>query len=159
MNGLTGQHFTVQNEGGKQLDKAILDQYIQLKKEAKDLEKRIERLNNQVDNVEYGTVKGSSKSFPYTERTFRVSGYNICNLEKRNSKIKQLNIIYEKKLDESMDMVVEIEEYINDIQDSGLRQIFRYKYIDNLTWEEIGRKLYIDRTTAEKRVSKYLEFS
>ncbi len=38
-------------------------------------------------------------------------------------------------------MKLQIEEFINNIPDSKTRRVFQYRYIDNLCWQAIARKI------------------
>ena len=51
-------------------------------------------------------------------------------------------------------------EYINDvietIEDNETRLIARYRFIDNLKWQEIADKLFKDRTACYRKLQRYL---
>ena len=51
-------------------------------------------------------------------------------------------------------------EYINDvieqIEDDETRLIARYRFIDNLKWQEIADKLFKDRTACYRKLQRYL---
>ena len=69
---------------------------------------------------------------------------------------------YKSKLDifcnKLFDLQNEIEDYIEKIEDSSVRQIFRYRYIDNLSWNKIQILMnFKHEDTARKRHDKYLE--
>ena len=41
----------------------------------------------------------------------------------------------------------QIREVIDGVSDTDERMVLRYRYIHNLTWEQIGDELHADRTT------------
>jgi DNA-directed RNA polymerase specialized sigma subunit len=41
----------------------------------------------------------------------------------------------------------QIREVIDEVADTDERMVLRYRYIHNLTWEQIGDELHADRTT------------
>ena len=41
----------------------------------------------------------------------------------------------------------QIREVIDEVTDTDERMVLRYRYIHNLTWEQIGDELHADRTT------------
>ena len=50
-----------------------------------------------------------------------------------------------------------ILEFINTVSDSRIRRAMQYRYIDGLTWEEVGKRVNYDRSTLSKLVHKYLD--
>ena len=50
-------------------------------------------------------------------------------------------------LDKIMDLEDKIHEVIDGVSDTDERMVLRYRYIHNLTWEQIGDELHADRTT------------
>lgn len=53
--------------------------------------------------------------------------------------------------------LMEIEKYINTIDDSEMRQIIRLKHISGLTWDDIGTELNMDRRTVSRKYHKFLK--
>jgi len=133
--------------------KKLLTQYSDLKQEIKDLEKRINKLNN--FKVEHDKVTGSDSEFPYIKRSFTIEGYNIQDLDRLN-KLKELLVMRKLKCEE---MKLEIEKFISNIPDSRTRRVFQYRYIDNLSWLQIARRIgKHDESYPRKLIhDKYLE--
>ena len=52
---------------------------------------------------------------------------------------------------------MDIDIAIEDIEDMEMRQIFQYKYIDEMSNQEIGEELGYDRTTITKKINRFLE--
>lgn len=50
-----------------------------------------------------------------------------------------------------------ILEFINSVNDSFIRRAMQYRYIDGLSWEEVGKRVNYDRSTLSKLVNKYIE--
>ena len=51
-----------------------------------------------------------------------------------------------------------IEEYIETIEDAEIRVIARARYIENKTFEQIGKELHMDRTTAYKKLKRHTTY-
>ena len=135
--------------------KELLKQYCDLQKEIKELEQRIEHLRNKQPRVVSDTVKGSSKHYPYIERTFVITGFEQDN---REQKLERLNNILYKRKAKCGEMALEIEEFINNIPDSRTRRVFTLRYIDRLNWLPIARKTGgYDESYARKIHDRYLE--
>ena len=122
------------------IEKSVLEQYTSIKKEIADLERRnkadqkeIKKLEKQITR---DTVTGSRDDL--TIGPIPVEGIAERLIEKKRDRIrgrmsKQLQ--YRLKLE---DMKAEIEEYIQKIEDSEIRRIARFRYIDDLEWRQVA---------------------
>lgn len=132
-----------------------LSQYKALRNEIADLNRRIAE-TKQAEVVPFGSVKGSSKYFPYTPQTFIVAGIDPADATQRQKDISELLRDREIKWDELVKKQIEIERYISGISDSTTRTIFRMYFIDGLTREDIGKKLFFDRSVISRRISRQI---
>lgn len=112
------------------MNKNILKQYTDIREEIKNLEKRINVLER---NTVTDSVKASG-DFPYSLHNCIIKGvdnkqYYIYKnrLKKRKAKLEEIK--------------GEILEFIDNIEDSKVRQIFMYRYIDNMEWYKIANKM------------------
>jgi hypothetical protein len=113
------------------MDKRKLEQIAPLRKELKDIEMRLHRLENQTT---IDGVRGSGKEFPYTEHTFRIEGIN----HKGRNYLKRRFVRCRNQIQMSIKY---IEECLDNIDDSELRQIIRYKFEDGLDYNVIAHKM------------------
>lgn len=51
----------------------------------------------------------------------------------------------------------QVEEFIESIQDSLTRRIFRQRFIDGKTQEEVSRDLHISQSSISKKISNFLK--
>lgn len=134
------------------MTKERLIQYCELKREIADLESRIRRTEERSDIVS-DTVQTSS-GFPYKQHAVGISGINVRKymlLEIYNHKLQKF---YERLLE----MQNEIEDFIETIEDSALRQIMRYRYIDNFGWVKIMHLMdYESESKARMKHDRFLE--
>ena len=72
---------------------------------------------------------------------------------KKQKLVEKLN----RKLEKYIDELTRIENIIDGIEDAEIRLIARYRFIDNLKWEQIGWKLHLDRSVCYKKIKKYFE--
>lgn len=73
---------------------------------------------------------------------------------------EQLLILREKlnkKLTEYVQERIAIEDIINYIDEPEVRIIARKRFIENKSWETIGEEMYMDRTTAYKKLKRYVK--
>lgn len=80
----------------------------------------------------------------------------IENFEKLNGNNRVLLLLKEKE-DAYCTEVLNITNYINTIEDRDVRVIARLRLIDNMTWEEIGKRLYMSRTSCYRKLNNYLK--
>ena len=89
-----------------------------------------------------GMPRGSDLSSPI--ETYCIKKEQL--LEKLNQKIEK----YTEEL-------IRIEDIIDKIDDVEIKAIARMRFIQNMRWEDIGDKLYLERTTCSKKLRKYLQ--
>lgn len=124
------------------------------------LNKEIELLQKQIENAEYNVkthkafdfVEGSNPKWPYQHKTFYIEGVAVPEYEKKVVHIRKKLI---KRLSELMDQVEKINNYIESVDDCEVRNILRLRYVDCLTWEEIGREMMMDERTARRKHKKW----
>lgn len=80
--------------------------------------KELYEISNSIKNIEYDKVKNIV--------------VQIIDLE--NKKIAETDKLLKKRK--------EIEEKIKSVQDENCRLLLKYRYIMNLTWEEVAEKMY-----------------
>lgn len=105
----------------------------------KYLNKEIELLKKQIDNIGYNTVtdsvKGSSIDFPYTLHNIEITGIDI---DEYNRKLIRIKRKLSRRIDELMDLYDEINDYIGNIEYSEVRQVLTLRYVNNLSWEQVA---------------------
>lgn len=62
-----------------------------------------------------------------------VCGYDI----KRKYKLEMLEGMLKNRYDKLLDMQIKIEEWIDTIKESDIRQIIEHRYIDNMSWIQV----------------------
>ena len=129
------------------MTKQLLIQYNDLLKEKEKLEKRINRLEKQSEMVSDVVQNGY-------KRHAVIYGHDLI----RAKKLKELYTTL--KIREAMIIVqqTEIEKFINEIEDSKTRQIFEYRYIDNMNWYQIQINMgYEHEDTARKIHDRFIK--
>ena len=129
------------------MNKEELIQYCDLKNEIKSLEKRIDRIEKQsemVSDVVQNGYKGRAVIYGYD--------YN------RAYKLNLLKSILKERYDKLLDMQTKIEVWISNIPKSDIRQIFEYRYIDDMNWIQIMHIMkYNSESTARVKHDRFLE--
>ncbi|MDU3526430.1 hypothetical protein [Clostridium sp.] len=123
------------------MDKESLKRYRKLMSEVDLLKRQLEK--TEPEYVE-DNVKGSSPYFPYTEHKVHIEGYD---LESYKRKVARLNKRIVNKMNELVEEKDSLIEFIYNIEDSEIRQIFIHKYIDGMIWREIAKKMNYSETS------------
>lgn len=125
------------------INKNVLEQYTSIKKEIEDLERMIADSNRKIKMYEKqivsDTVTGTRDDL--TIGPIKITGIAQKKLDEQqelNRKRVQKMNRFQKKLEK---MIIEVEEYIQRIEDSELRRISRFRYIDGLKWKEVAARM------------------
>jgi DNA-directed RNA polymerase specialized sigma subunit len=138
------------------LTEAELSQYKAIKKEIEDLDQRITDMK-QAEVVQFGTVKGSSKYFPYTPMNFHVAGIDPSDAKAREKNISDLLRQREVQRDMLVKKQLEIEKYIENISNSTTRTVFRLYFIDGNSQFQIARKVNYSQGRISQTIKSYLK--
>lgn len=129
------------------------EELLKLKKIKAEIEQiKKELYNLEVENIR-AVVKGSSPNFPYMEHTITISGYDY---EGYNKKVQKIQNRLNRKLKELMDERDSISEYIYTLEDGDIRQILSYRYINALTWAQIGFSMGYSCETVRKKHDRFI---
>lgn len=133
------------------MTKEKLNKIIKLKKEVEQLREKLQDTQySNSDDIVSDKVKGSMSHYPFSARSFNISGYEGMSescIKKRDEIGKKIS----NKYDELYTSINDALDYINTIEDSEVRQIMIYKYIDGLTWEQTGDAMNYAAITVRKK--------
>lgn len=151
------------------MDKSILSEYADMKEEIKDLRRRISEDQKRIDQLKRTIVSDSvtcGKKGKKPIRTVKIKGFpqveinrRIALMERRQAKLQMLETdLIEKQL--------QVEEYIQTIQKSELRIMFRLYFMDDLSYPKVAmrmnqiypkRKIKYTDENVKKRIQRYFE--
>lgn len=133
----------------------ILSRCEDIKREIKDLEHRIQEIEEAEScQVVKDSVRGSSSIFPYISRSIVIEGIEE---KKESKKLKKYKRLLEEKKDELLDVTINVEEYLKGIDNSRIRQIIRYKYIDSKNWVQIGHLMKTSADAARMELKRFFK--
>lgn len=127
--------------GRSKMNEKELSQYYWLNKEVKQLENRI---------IEFGDGVGAIK----VKDDISTNHPSVVSIQER--KIDLVNQLIQAKLN-AIEKYLEIERYIETVEDSEIRQLMRYRYLYLYDWFTIGEEMGCDRTTASKKLRKFIK--
>lgn len=111
-----------------------LKQYKALQREIETLNKAIVEMGEKGPEVSSDAVS-SAAEWPYSKHTVQVDGLDWSEYD------RQMRAVLRKReaaRARAAAQLAEIEEYIAGIEDSVMRQIIRYRYIDGLSWRQVA---------------------
>lgn len=117
------------------MNKEILKQYIDACELIKETQEDIRRLQ-QRGAVQNDSVKGSMTDFPYIQKTFYIQGVNI----ETEQQIEREKELLQQRLKQAKELKNEVESYLNTIP-LRMQRIIRYKIFEQMTWEQVARKI------------------
>ena len=79
------------------------------------------------------------------------------SVETTIQKIEKLDKKLKKKEEKLLIELQNIENFLEQIDNSVIRVIIRERYISGLKWSEIAKKLHFERTTPYYQLKKYLK--
>lgn len=124
------------------MDKNVLIQYCDMIEEIKDLRKRIADTEKSILKItEEGTVKDTVSGGMGGIQHFVVEGMPVPELQRKKLLLNKRKAMLIEKENELLELTNQAEEYINSIEKSELRMIFRFYYIDGMTWVQVAHKM------------------
>lgn len=151
------------------MDKSILSEYADMKEEIKDLRRRITEDQKKIDQLNRLIVADSvtcGKKGKKPIRTVKIKGFPKMEIERRQALLERRRERLHMLETDLIEKQLQVEEYIQTIEKSELRIMFRLYYIDNLTWYQVAmrmnqifpkRRIKYTEDNCKQRHKRYLE--
>lgn len=125
------------------MDKMILVQYADMMEEIKDIRRRIRELEKYLSSPHQvsDTVKGTRKDG--TIGSIKITGYPTPEYYRKKGILERYKQRLEQKEADLLELMTKAEEYIETIDKSELRIMFRLYYIDGLTWVQVANRMNV----------------
>lgn len=144
------------------MDKDILRQYADLLAERDDLRKRIRKAEDELiklcsEQVADVVTHGKKGKKPLGRTVVQGAPHDeIAKKRKALQRYKRQLVDAEATID---DMITEAQKYIETINDSRIRRIFRYRYADKLTWVQVAFRMGGQHTaeSCRKTAERFLQ--
>lgn len=125
------------------MDKEILEQYSSALAEIEDNRRRIQSSKDKLTRMEEtgyketDSVKGGEGGI----RHYKIEGFPYPEYSKQkmllNSRINRL----ERLLIGLIELTNEVEKYISNVENGRMRRILTFRYVDNLRWKDIAKRM------------------
>lgn len=151
------------------MDKSILSEYADMKEEIKDLRRRITEDQKKIDRLNRLIVADSvtcGKKGKKPIRTVKIKGFPKMEIERRQALLEQRQAKLHMLETDLIEKQLQVEEYIQTIEKSELRIMFRLYYIDSFTWYQVAmrmnqifpkRRIKYTDDSCRKRHDRFLE--
>ena len=151
------------------MDKNILEQYLELKEEIRDLQDRIDRDERRLEKIRKEGVVSDTVKGTRSDGTFgpiKITGYPIPEHNQVKNMIKKRVAKLHILEDNLQNAINEVDEFIGKVPKSDLRMIFRFRYLDDMTWAAVAlnmndrfpkRRIKYTEDSCRMRHDRYLE--
>lgn len=130
-----------------EMDREQLESYRSKRDEIQELRYKLNHMDDDGNMIGHSTILNGNYYPPKPET---VVGYDYeKSIRLRN---RYTNCI--AKLQKECE---EIEEWIEQIPDSLTRRIFRMVFIENMTQQQVAKKVHTAQSEVSKKISKYLK--
>lgn len=140
--------------------KSILEQYIDLKIEIEEIENNIEKLREKLDRInKEGNVKDAVKGGDGGIRTFHVEGFPVADEDEVRYLLRKRIRILKERQDKARELVVSVEKYLNTLDDSRMRRMITYRYIEGYPWWKVAQHMGKQYTedSCKKQMERFLK--
>lgn len=147
----------------------ILEEYADMKEEIKDLRRRIDKNQKELDKLNDQIVTDSvtcGKKGKKPIRTVKIQGKPSLYIVRKKKTLERSTARLENLELKILEMQNQAEEYIEQIEKSELRTMFRLYFIDDLSYPKVAlemnnrfpkRKIKYTEDNIKKRIQRYFE--
>lgn len=136
------------------MTKKELSRYFWTRHEIEQQKARLEKLEQRMKDETQTVIDGGTRYPNGQKKVCRVEGIAEIDL-KVPAMIVTLKDEIEKNIRKSEELATEIEVYIHSIEEPRLREVMRSRFLDCLSWEEVGKKNYLAPDYARRMVREF----
>lgn len=140
--------------------KEALDQYTAIKKEREYIADKVMALERQIDRMEQSgySVKDTVRGGEGNMHHYTIEGfpYESYSRQKTLLRVRRQQLIdRDEKLAE---LETQVEHFLSELDDSRLRQMIEYRYIENMSWVQVADRMGGNNTAdgCRKMVDRFL---
>ena len=142
------------------MDKRILEQYESLKREIQELTDRINELDSlQKALNEKKDIRAIVKGGKGGKQIFHMDGYNEEQADELDYLLrKDIRILKERRA-RANECVVEVDDFISHMDDSRMRRMIEYRFLQNMPWCKVAIEMGQQYTeeSCRKQVERFLK--
>lgn len=124
------------------ISKEILIQYSDLQEEVKEVRERIDKTERQIAKIEDGgnvvdSVRGGDGGIQH----FKIEGFPYPEYSRKKTLLYVRKATLASLEMELMETLNQVEEFIKSVDDSRMRRIINFRFIDKLSWIQVANRL------------------
>lgn len=123
------------------MTKQDLEQYNDLLIECEENEIEIKKIEREIDELKNMTVKDSVSGGFGGIQHFVIEGTPVKSYNSKINALRSTQLTMMKLQHMAIEKRDEIEKFISSVDNSRIRRIIRYKYIDCLSWYEVSERI------------------
>ena len=124
------------------ISKEILIQYSDLQQECKEVREKIEKLERQIEKIESdGAVVDKVRGGDGGIQSFKIEGFPYPEYSRKKTLLNMRKATLCELEMELLETLNDVEIFIASIKDSHIRRIVNLRVIDNLSWNEVARRI------------------
>ena len=137
----------------------IIAQYTDLQKEIEEIKQNITRLTDKKEALEQESSVEIVKGGYGGEQRYHIKEFAKADIEETEYLINKNIRLLRERQKRAEELIVEIEEYINAIDDSRVRRMITLKYINGKTWYQVAQIMgeYYTQDSCKKQVQRYIK--
>lgn len=139
------------------MTKKELEQLNDLKAEIQELERKILQLEQKKIDTAKDRVNASGNSFPYIQGHVTITGYDVEAEHRRDRAIESSIKLLQQRKEKAQETERNILEFINNVDDSRLRRIMQYRYVEGYKLNKIANIMHCDKSYPDKLITGYLD--
>lgn len=120
------------------MDKNILNDYIDACALVQETERDIRALKKKHKTIIQTNVRGSNPDFPYQPQHFKIEGTTFTYAD--DSALRWDEGLLERRKANAEKIKLNVEEWMLTIP-ARMQRIIRWKFLEELTWEEVAVKM------------------
>lgn len=144
------------------ISKEILIQYTDLQQECKEIRDKIEKLEKQIDKIESeGSVVDKVMGGEGGWQPFKIEGFPYPQYSRKKTLLHTRKAILSELELELLETLNAVEEFMATINDSHIRRIVNLRVIEQLSWNEVARRIGGGNTedSVKKAFHRYMDSS
>lgn len=140
------------------MTKQDLEQYNDLLIECEENEIEIKKIEREIDELKNMTVKDSVSGGFGGIQHFVIEGTPVKSYNSKINALRSTQLTMMKLQHMAIEKRDEIEKFISSVDNSRIRRIIRYKYIDCLSWYEVAERIggKCNSESVRKELERYL---
>lgn len=127
--------------------KEILVQYADLVQEAKDIREKIWKTEDEMERIASGkngvvdVVHSTTKDIRYAPCLVTIRGADSVGYYQKKAKLKEYKAQLERLEQHVLEQLTIAQQYIEGIENSRMRRIMMYRYVDGLKWFQVAQRI------------------